>query len=678
MSIVVGVDTGGTFTDLLMLDREAGAVRVAKVPTTPDDQSRGFLAGLGALGVGTDAIELLVHATTVGTNAMLERRGAACGLITTRGFRDVLELGRRTRPHAYGLSGGFEALIERQHRLEVTERIDVDGDVVVPLDEDELVRGVRRLAETGVESLIIHFINAYINPAHERRAAELARAVWPNDSVVCGSEILREIREFERGTAAAINGYIGPVVSRYLNRVEGGIRDGGFRGDFLVMQGNGGMASAAQTGRYAINTVMSGPAAGAIAAGLIGERAGWPNLISCDMGGTSFDVTLIVDGRPSVSSERDITYGVPIRVPMVDVHTISSGGGSIARIDKAGMLRVGPGSAGSAPGPICYGRGGLRPTITDANLVLGRLNPASINAEADRPSREAVEQAIAAAIGVPLGLDGARAAAAIVEVAVSDMAGAINLVSVARGYDPRDFVMFAFGGAGPLHAVALARELGIPKVLVPPYPGITSAIGSVLADVRHDLVLTVNQDFASVSEADTWRLLCEQAEAGHRFVASQNIPLVGATVEHAADFLYDGQSHVLRIVLPGEGFDKEQVLALFRDAYRGRFGIDLSDMRLILANLRTTVVGHRDRCDVALIAPAAAAQAAGTERTGSIASYFEGAWHDTAIYDRARLVTGTDYCGPCIVEQPDTTTYVDTRSSFVIDPFGNMIITVRP
>lgn len=676
MSIVVGVDTGGTFTDLLMLDRERSSVRVAKVPTTPEDQSRGFLHGLRELSVDAEAIDLLVHATTVGTNAMLERKGAVCGLITTSGFRDVLELGRRTRPNAYGLSGSFEALIERQHRLEVSERIDVDGEVVVPLDEEALTRGVRHLMEMGAESLVIHFINSYINPVHEQRAVNLARKIWPNDSIVCGSEILREIREFERGTAAAINGYIGPVVSRYLGRVESGIRKGGFKGDFLIMQGNGGMASAAQTGRYAINTVMSGPAAGAIAAGLIGKRAGWPDLISCDMGGTSFDVTLIVDGRPSMSSERDITYGVPIRVPMVDVHTISSGGGSIAHIDKANMLRVGPNSAGSAPGPICYGRGGTAPTITDANLVLGRLSPTSLNAEKDRPTREQVGKIVEQAVGDALGLNGIEAAAAIIDIAVSDMAGAIKLVSVARGYDPRDFALFAFGGAGPLHAVALARELGIPKVLIPPYPGITSAIGSVLADVRHDQVLTVNQDFAAVCENEIWRLLCKQAEEGRDFVESQNIPLVSATVEHAADFLYEGQSHVLRIVLPGEGFEKERVLKSFREAYRMRFGIDLSDMRLILANLRTTVVGHRDRCDVALLAPEPSLKSA-CAQMASTPSYFEGAWHDTAVYSRRVLEAGREYPGPCIVEQPDTTTYVDPKSSFSIDPFGNVIISVR-
>ena len=587
MSIVVGVDTGGTFTDLLMMDRKAGVVVVAKVPTTPEDQSGGILNGVTALGVSTNSIDTLVHATTVGTNAMLERRGSRCGLITTKGFRDVLELGRRTRPRAYGLSGNFEALIERQYRLEVAERIDVDGGVVVPLDEAELAGSIRQLMDAEVDSLIIHFINSYKNPVHEERAARIAGEIWHNDSIVCGSDILKEAREFERGTAAAINGYIGPVVSRYLNRVESGLKQRGFRGDFLVMQGNGGMASARQTGRYAISTVMSGPAAGATAAGLIGARAGYPNLISCDMGGTSFDVSLIVGGRPAISSERDITYGVPIRVPMVDVHTISSGGGSIARIDRANMLRVGPSSAGAVPGPMCFGRGGTQPTITDANLVLGRLNPEAVNAESERPNRKQVSDAIESSIGRSLGFGGVQAAAAIMDVAINDMAAAINLVSVGRGYDPRDFALFAFGGAGPLHSVALARELGIPHVLVPPYPGITSAIGSVLADVRHDLVLTVNEEFESVGEDEIWHKMCEQADAGRRVVEAQNIPLLSISIEHQADFLYEGQSHVLRIGLPGGRFDKETTRRAFRDAYRSRFGIDLSDMTLILASLRT-------------------------------------------------------------------------------------------
>src|ERR1043165_8160286 len=365
MSWQIGVDVGGTFTDLLALDPEHGIFRVAKVPSTPEDQSVGFIDGLAALETDLAAVAALVHGTTVATNAVLERKGARCGLITTAGFRDVLELGRRTRPNPYGMTGSFEALIPRDLRAEVPERI----------DEAAVRREVHRLREHGAEALVIHFIHAYANPAHEQRCAQIAREIWPNQFVTLGSDVLREVREFERGSTAALNGYAQPIVSRYLGRLSQNLRGAGLRNELLVMQGNGGMMAAGTAIDLAVHTIMSGPAAGAIAAARIGAQAGHPNLVACDMGGTSFDVTLIAAGEPALSAEKDIAYGVPLRVPLVDIHTIGAGGGSIARITRAGLLQVGPESAGAHPGPIAYGRGGTAATVTDANLLLGRLNP---------------------------------------------------------------------------------------------------------------------------------------------------------------------------------------------------------------------------------------------------------------------------------------------------------------
>jgi N-methylhydantoinase A len=674
---VVGVDVGGTFTDLLLIDEESQQFRVAKVPTTPQDQAIGFVRGIEALHASPAEIDALIHGTTIGTNAVLERKGASCGLITTRGFRDILELGRRTRPHGYGMIGSFEALVPREFRLEVAERVGADGEEVEPLDEEGVRAAAEQLAAMGAEALVIHFLHSYVNPAHEERALEVVRAVWPNDFITLGSRTLCEMREFERGTAAAINGYIQPIVSTYIARVEGALRQGGFARDLLVMQGNGGMMSAALAGEHAVHTVMSGPAAGAIAAAAGAAQAGFRNAIGCDMGGTSFDVALILDGAAAISNEKDIAYGVPVRVPMVDIHTIGAGGGSIARINKAGILQVGPQSAGSTPGPICYGRGGVEPTITDANLFLGRLDPAALTGTDRGADRDAIGRALEERIGRPLGYDAAAAAAAIIAVANNQMAGAIRLVSMAKGHDPRDFVIFAFGGAGPLHAVALARELGIPRVLVPRYPGLTSAMGCVLADVRHDYVQTVNRLLVGVDATRMDELFRDQAMAGRALLDKEGVAVTGIDVEHEADLLYQGQAHVLRVPVASPGFDPVRVLADFARRYRERFDIELPEMRPVLMNLRTAVIGRRPKLDLHLFAPPAGAAVADAV-SGHRSVCFDGAWHETTIYRRDGLGPGAAIAGPAIVEQSDTTTVIDPHADAMVDEYGNLIITVQP
>ena len=391
----LGVDVGGTFTDLLLVDHASGGMRIAKVPSTPADQSDGFMAGLAALGDGTaGGFETVVHGTTVGTNAVLERKGVRCALITTQGFRDTLELGRRTRPNPWGMFGSFEPIVPRERRFEVAERIDASGAVVTSLDEDEVRQAVEASRAAGAEALVIHFIHAYLNPDHERRAGSIAREVWPDALITLGSDILREVREFERGSTAALNGYIQPLITRYLERIAGRLKTGAVVSELLVMQGNGGMMTAGIAGEKAVQTVMSGPAAGVIAAAHLGAAAGFPNLISCDMGGTSFDIAIVQGGVPATTTEKDIAYGMPLRVPMVDIQTIGAGGGSIARVDEGGILRVGPESAGAAPGPICYGRGGQEPTVTDANLLLGRIDPGAIGGLDSPPNIDEVRRIV--------------------------------------------------------------------------------------------------------------------------------------------------------------------------------------------------------------------------------------------------------------------------------------------
>jgi N-methylhydantoinase A len=670
----IGVDVGGTFTDLLSLDPASNSFRVAKVPSTPDNQARGVLDGVRALGAQLGTLDAVVHGTTVGTNAILERKGARCGLVTTKGFRDVLELGRRTRPFGYGMIGSFEALVPRDLRFEVSERVDAKGRVIAPLDEAEVRAVVRRLKAAGVEAVIVHFLHSYINPAHERRCAALIREEWSDAHLTVGHEILREVREFERGSTAALNGYIQPIMTRYLGRLSNELKVGGFRRDLLVMQGNGGTMTAGVAGDMAVHTVMSGPAAGALAVARIATAAGFPNVIGCDMGGTSFDVSVVRGGEPALSAEKDLAYGVPIRVPIIDIHTIGAGGGSIARLNKAGILQVGPESAGARPGPICYGRGGTQPTVTDANLVLGRLDANAIVSVDKAVGVEAVKAALVEQIGKPLGLDAVGAAAAIVAVAANHLAGAIRMVSIEKGYDPRDFALFPFGGAGPLHAVQLARELGVPTVLVPRFPGITSALGCVLAHVRHDFVRTLNQPLAEISGAEIDAMFAEQATRGRNLIAEEGVPVDGVEVTHEADFFYRGQSHVIRVPVDSPGFDVGRAATRLAERYKARFAIELGEMRAMLANLRTTVIGRRPDVDLSLFAPRDGDMAAA--RIGERAVYFDGGWHKTPIYQREKLPAGATLAGPAIVQQLDSTTVLDPGATAKVDALSNLVIAV--
>jgi N-methylhydantoinase A len=536
-------------------------------------------------------------------------------------------------------------------------------------------REVHRLRERGAEALVIHFIHAYANPAHEQRCAEIAREIWPNRFVTLGSDILREVREFERGSTAALNGYVQPIVSRYLGRLSQNLRSAGLSNELLVMQGNGGMMAASTAIDLAVHTVMSGPAAGAIAAAQIGVQAGYPNLVACDMGGTSFDVSLIAAGEPALSAEKDIAYGVPLRVPLVDIHTIGAGGGSIARITRAGLLQVGPESAGARPGPIAYGRGGTAVTVTDANLLLGRLNPDRLTGVEESAPMETIATAIHEQIGAPLGLDATGAAAAVLAVTTNQLAHAIRLVSVEKGHDPRDFALFAFGGAGPLHAVEIARELGIPTVLVPRFPGITSGLGCVLAPVRHDFVQSIGQPLADAATGYIDGGFANQAAAGRRLLDQDGVPLAEIVVRHEVDLLFRGQSHVFRVPVTAPGFDPRVVLADFLERYKARFDIELPEMTAILVNLRTTVIGRRAPVDLATFAP----EIGGSEvprPSGARQVRFNGGWFDTRLFDRASLGRGATLAGPAIVEQPDTTVVIDPGATAVVDGLGNLVISV--
>ncbi|HEY0123192.1 MAG TPA: hydantoinase/oxoprolinase family protein [Rhizobium sp.] len=675
-SQVAGIDVGGTFTDLVLFDTISGKVRLAKTPTTLDNQAFGVLNALDAAEADVAALDLIVHGTTTTTNAVLERNLCRTGLITTRGFRDVLELGRRTRPNPYGMKGEFRPIIPRDLRLEVPERMDASGNVLIPLDEEALRIALKALVDTDCESLVIHFLHAYANPAHELRAGEIAAEIWPNDNITLGHALLSESREFERGVTAAVNASVQPLLARYIERLADQLAAKGYRHDVLVMNGNGGMVSARHVAKEAAKTVMSGPASGVMAAAYTGRRAGIPNLITYDMGGTSTDVALIRNAEPAVSNEIEIEYAMPIHVPMVDVRTVGAGGGSIAKVTAAGLLQVGPESAGAMPGPICYGRGGTTPTISDANLLLGRLNPSKLNSVPGGISIDGIRDLFEEKLGRPLGLDATAAAAAVIRIANARMADAVRMVSVSLGEDPRDFALFSFGGAGPLHATSIARELGIPRVLTPSRPGITNALGCVVADLRHDFVNTVNRPL-DVADMDVVHALFERQSAeGRRLIGKEAVAIREIREIYSVDMQFIGQTHLLRVPLPSAMPTRAELQARFEEAYFNRFHVELPEIRASLVNVNTSVIGRRTEIDLSMLIDAAGRKATLAEaQTGTRSVWFD-SWRETPIYWRDHLPIKATISGPAIIEQMDTTIILEPGDVATQDDDGNIIISI--
>jgi len=677
MSQIIGIDVGGTFTDLVLLDTEAGTVRLAKAATTPGNQACGVLNALTEGDAELASVDLIVHGTTTTTNAVLERKLSKTGLITTAGFRDVLELGRRTRPNPYGMKGQFRPLIPRDLRLEVQERMDAAGEVVLPLAEADVRAAAQALLAEGCEAVVIHFLHAYANPAHEQRAGEIVRDIWPNAFVTMGHALLAESREYERGVTAAVNASVQPLLERYISRLTSELKDQGYKGDVLVVNGNGGVVSANLVAREAAKTVMSGPASGVIAAAYTGRAAGAPNLITYDMGGTSTDVALIRDAEPAVSSEIEVEYALPIHVPMVDVRTVGAGGGSIAHVNAAGLLEVGPESAGADPGPVCYGRGGALSTISDANMLLGRLDPAKLKSVEGGVSLDDVHTIFDEKLGAPLGLSAVEAAAAVIRIANAKMAGAIRMVSISLGADPRDFALFAFGGAGPMHAAALARELGVPTVLMPARPGITNALGCALADLRHDFVRTLNQPLDALDETAVAEVFQVQIAEGEALLDRETVELVERRHIHSVDMQFVGQSHILRVPLDGPSPSRQNLREQFEAAYMARFKIALDEIRPKLVNINTSVIGVRPPLDLSLLIDPAGRQATVADaRTGSRPVFFDTDWVETPVYARERLPIDAAFNGPAIVEQMDTTIVIEPGDRVTGDTQGNLIIHV--
>jgi N-methylhydantoinase A len=678
LSTIVGVDVGGTFTDLAFFDEATGSFRTAKVPSNRGDEAVGFIEGLQRL----DAISNLgsiVHGTTVGTNALLERKGAKIGIITTPGFRDTLEMRRRDRPNTWGLWGDFTPVASREFRLEVPERTLADGAVRLPVDLDAVRQACRDLIAQGAEALAIVFINAYANPANERAAYAAAREIWPNAHVAHSAQLLPEFREFERTSTVALNAYLQPVVASYLAKLEDGLKQERFPGSFHIVQSNGGIMSTALARKFPVRTALSGPAAGVIAAAAIAGAAGFQDIITADLGGTSFDVSVVTSGEAALAAQTTIDFGMVVRTPMIEITTIGAGGGSIAHVDASGFLAVGPESAGSRPGPVCYGQGNTRPTLTDANVVLGRINAEKpIGGKLQRLDREAARSAIETSIARPLGLSAEAAAEAIVRVANAKMAGAIRLVSVERGHDPARFTAVPFGGGGALHVGSLIREVGLKSALVPLYPGITSALGCIIADARHDQVMTLN---LMLDTLDSVALGARMAEAGREAeatVAASGLSMERIDVLFELDMHYQGQTHTVAVPLPatltkiGVEITADAVRAAFEQSYSKAFSRLLPGIPVRIVNLRTTALGRRPAFDMQALAPKGNANK--TAVLGMRQVWFEGAWHAAQIVDRLALPIGAVVKGPAILEQADATTVIDPGLVARVDAFGNLIV----
>ena len=671
-SQILGVDIGGTFTDFFYFDPDARRFTVAKSPSNRGAEAAGFLNGLKLLDDGASRATI-VHGTTVGTNALLERKGARIGVITTPGFRDVLELRRRDRPNTWGLWGDFTPIADRDMRVEVPERTLADGTIRTPLDVPQLEAAVRDLLARGAEALAIIFINSYANPLNERKALETARAIWPNPNVVASHEALPEIREFERASTTALNAYLQPVVGGYLAGIEAALARDGVAKELLIVQSNGGIMSARSARRLPVRTALSGPAAGVIAAAAIGINAGYSDIVTADLGGTSFDVSLVVGGIPALSAQATVDFGLVIRTPMIEITTIGAGGGSIASVDRAGLLKVGPESAGSVPGPVCYGLGNTRPTLTDAHVVVGRIDAnAPIGGLVRKLDRSAACDAILREVGSPLGLEVMQAAEAVIRVAEARMAGAIRLISIERGHDPTKFALLPFGGGGALHVCAMLRDVGLSRALVPPLPGINSALGCAIADLRHDRVLTLNWLLDAVDPDALDKVIAREKEdaiAVIRDVATSDT--ICATIVEF-DMQYVGQTHSVSVAMGDAPLTPEGIRRAFEKAYVGAFNRLLPSPARIV-NLRVAAVGRRPQFDFSILAPPpdCSIEAA---RQGARVIWFNGAERTAAVFTRARLPVGAIVTGPSVLEQPDATIFVEPEFIARVDRWGNIIV----
>ena len=679
---VIGVDIGGTFTDLMLYDTESGDVAVHKLHSTPADPGEALIRGIRELcqanGVAPSSVEGVYHGTTVATNAVLQHRGAVAGMITTEGFRDVVHIGRHQRPQHYSVMQDIpwqaQPFVQRRHRKVVSERITPPtGEVLVPLDEDGVRQAARELREAGVEAVAVCFLFSYLDPTHERRAAAIVAEEMPDAFVTASADIFPQFREFERFTTASMNAFVGPGTGRYLARLESALAEEGVPGKLHVMMSNGGVASAAQAARRPVTLLLSGPAAGVLGAVWAGERSGRKRLITFDMGGTSADIGIVTEHGITEASARDTEVaGYPLLVPMIDVHTIGAGGGSIAFVDEGGGFRVGPRSAGATPGPACYGLGGTEPTVSDANVVLGRIDPERFLGGEMALDRDAATAAVAD-LAARLGLGLLETAEGIVTIANANMAAAIRSRTIQKGQDPRDFTLVALGGAGPLHAAEVADSLDVPEVLVPPYPGITAAMGLLTSDLKYDQMRTA---FMLEGAFDPARLDAELADMEAQLraeLAADGVPGEDVEVAAALDARYVGQGYELRVPLPERRFSAD-ALEEFHRLHEQEYGHAFRDP-IEIVNLRVTAIGKRQKLESLPVRSGSLENALIGEGEGvfRVAGALE--TYATPYYDRAQLPIDDVFAGPAVVFQRDTTILIPPGWNARADAAGNLLLT---
>ncbi len=679
----IGIDVGGTFTDIVLIDDVTGQIHYTKVLTTHDDLAKGVISGidkiLGMVGTAFGQVDYMVHGTTIGTNALIELKGARTGLLTTQGMRDVLEIGRIERPAA-GLYDIFVdtpiPLVPRYLRLDVKERVGADGQVVVPLDEQSAREAVRFLKKQEVESIAIAFLFSFRNPSHEERVREICQEMFPEAAISISSEIAPEFREFERTSTTVINAYLAPVVERYLDNLEGQLRERYGDVDLRIMQASGGSMTTGMAKHRAVNIVNSGPAGGALAAAYVGRLTGNEQVISVDMGGTSFDVGVIDGGEPRVAPESQFE-GFPVKIPILDVQAIGAGGGSLAWIDEGGALNVGPESAGSDPGPACYGLGGEQPTVTDANVVLGRLNADYFLGGEMELYPEVAAKAIKQHIAAPLGVSLEEAASGIIRVVNANMERAISVNSTEKGYDVREFALLPFGGAGPLHAVELAQDLDMKRVVVPPYAGTFSAVGLLVANTRYDYASTVAKNEEELAPEELLAGFRELEAQGRAQLKSQKVPEDQIEILWSADLRYEGQSYELSTPVKWkENLTREdirEIVDLFHGLHHRIYAYGSVDERVEFVNLRVAAIGKVPA--VSLAHTGGAGGDADVARKGTRPVHFpaEG-FIETAIYDRALLRPGAVVRGPALIEEIASTTVITPRFEGTVDEFGNIVI----
>ncbi|PLR80395.1 methylhydantoinase [Bacillus canaveralius] len=684
-----GVDVGGTFTDVIFNDTEKRMTAIHKVPTTSDDPSKGVVQGILELcdryEIDKAGIDHVFHGTTIATNAILEYDGAKTGMLTTKGYRDIIHIGRHQRPQNHSIMQDIpwqaRPLVQRRHRLSVTERMGpIKDQVITGLEEEEVRGAVATLKEKGVESIIVNFLFSYINPSHEQRVKEIIEEEYPEAFVTISSDVSPQFREFERFTTASINGFVGPKVKNYIQNLEQSLKDSGVSAELHIMSSNGGVATPKTVSEKPVNTLLSGPAAGILGGAWAGELTNREKLITFDVGGTSADIGIITGSGYSESSARDTWIaGYPVMVPMIDIHTIGAGGGSIAHIDEGGAFKVGPKSAGSRPGPACYGHGGLKPTVSDANVVLGRIDEYNfLGGEMKIYSNAAYK--VIDELAEQLSLSRERTAEGILQIMNNNMANAIRERTIQKGEDPREFSLVAFGGAGPLHAVDVAKILNIPEVIVPLYPGINSATGLLTTDLKYDVIktefmLSTNMDFSGLNEdvegLET-QLVAQLKEDG---VAENDIQVI-----RSADCRYAGQGYELRVDLPGGRLDEVTILEAlnnFHESHKAEYGHNFLDSPIEIVNIRVTgmgvmpkiekqVIHHNHQLEDALL------------KTGETTFNIDGNLEkvETKFYQREKIPAGTEFFGPCIVLQKDSTTVIPPDCTAYIEEYGNMIIKV--